>query len=124
MKAAVAQWPEATEQLREDVRAMELRLMDLQETLNGSRTRASRSEPEMPGIVSRVNQVVGGHWRGMHGPTNTHREQYRIAYDQFSDLYPDMRQLIETDLPALEARLEAVGAPWTTGRALPDWPPR
>jgi hypothetical protein len=124
MKTAVGRWPEATEQLREDVRAMELRLMDLQEILNGSRTRASRSAPEMPGIVSRVNQVVGGHWRGMHGPTNTHREQYRIAYGLFSDLYPDMRQLIETDLPALEARLEAVGAPWTTGRSLPDWPPR
>ena len=124
MKRAVAQWPAATEQMREDVRALELRLMDLQETLNGSRTRGSRSEPEMPGILSRVNQVVRGHWRGMHGPTNTHREQYQIAHDLFSDLYPDMRQLIETDLPALEAQLEAVGAPWTTGRALPDWPPR
>ncbi|MDX1394590.1 MAG: glycosyl hydrolase [Gemmatimonadota bacterium] len=124
MKQAVAQWPEATEQMREDVRALELRMMDLDEILNGSRTRASRSEPEMPGIVGRVNQVVRGHWQGMHGPTNTHREQYRIAYDRFSELYPDMRELVETDLPALEARLEAVGAPWTTGRALPDWPPR
>ena len=124
MKRAVAQWPQADEPVREDVRAAELRLMDLQEALNGSRTRASRSEPDMPGIMSRVNQVVGGHWRGLHGPTNTHREQYRIAYDQFSDLYPDIRQFVESDLPALEARLEAVGAPWTTGRALPDWPPR
>jgi hypothetical protein len=124
MKRAVEQWPEATEQMREDVRALELRLTDLQATLNGSRTRRARSEPEMPGIVGRVNQVVRGHWNGTHGPTNTHREQYRIAHEQFTDLHPDMRRLIETDLPALEAQMEAIGAPWTTGRALPDWPPR
>ncbi|MFV1988671.1 MAG: glycosyl hydrolase, partial [Gemmatimonadota bacterium] len=124
MKRAVGQWPEATEQIREDVRALELRLTDLQATLNGGRTRRARSEPEMPGIVGRVNQVVRGHWNGVYGPTNTHREQYRIAYDQFTTLYPAMQQLIEIDLPAIEAQLEAVGAPWTTGRALPDWPPR
>ena len=124
MKRAIDAWPATGESLRADVRAMELRLLDLQEGLNGSRTRASRAEPEMPGIVSRVNQVVRGHWNGLHGPTETHREQYRIANEAFSALYPGMRQLIETDLPALEARLEASGAPWTMGRALPDWPPR
>ena len=35
-----------------------------------------------------------------------------------------MELLAGQDLPALEGRLEAAGAPWTTGRALPDWPPR
>ncbi|MYK02439.1 MAG: hypothetical protein F4037_10880 [Gemmatimonadales bacterium] len=123
MKQALDRWPSADASLRQEARALELRLLDLQETLNGSRTRASRAEPEMPGIVARVNQVVRGHWNGLHGPTQTHREQYRIANDAFTVLYPDMSQLIETDLPALEARLEAAGVPWTTGRALPDWPP-
>jgi hypothetical protein len=123
IKQAVAEWPAATEQMRASARDLEIRLVELQESLNGSRTRASRSEPDMPGIVGRVNQVVGGHWRGLYGPTETHRQQYRIARDAFSALYPAMRQLIETDLPALERQLEAVGAPWTTGRSLPAWPP-
>ena len=123
MKQAVDRWPAADPALREAARALEMRLLDLQETLNGSRTRASRAEPEMPGIVARVNQVVRRHWNGMHGPTQTHREQYRIANDAFTALYPNMRQLIETDLPALEGRLEDAGVPWTTGRALPAWPP-
>jgi hypothetical protein len=60
---------------------------------------------------------------GTHGPTGTHREQYRIARRLFGGLYPDLQQLVETDLPALEARLEEAGVPWTTGRALPRWPP-
>ncbi len=121
MKQAVEVTPSATEQMRAGARALELRLMDLQEALNGDRTRPSRAEPGMPGIISRVNSVVSGHWRAMHGPTQTHREQYEIAAAAFSDVYDDLRQLIETDLPALERQLEAVGAPWTPGRALPGW---
>ncbi len=123
VRQALARWPDATPQMREDARALQLRLFDVRDRLNGSRTKTSRAEPDMPGIVSRVNQVVGGHWRGMYGPTRTHREQYRIAFEAFGELYPRIQQLVETDLPALERTLEAIGAPWTTGRALPDWPP-
>ena len=122
LKAAVQRWPAAPAAIGADARALELRLMDLLETLNGSDTRSSRAEPEMPGITGRVNQIVRGHWSGMHGPTGTHRELYRLASEQFSALYPQMKQLIEEDLPALEARAEEAGLPWTTGRALPRWP--
>lgn len=66
-----------------EARALELRLLDVQEALNGSTTRTSRSEPDLPGIAGRVNQVVHGHWNGMHGPTGTHREQYRVAREAF-----------------------------------------
>ena len=38
-------------------------------------------------------------------------------------MYPELQRLVEADLPALEERLEAAGVPWTTGRALPSWPP-
>ncbi len=123
VKRALDAWPTADGELRGEARELELRLADLREELEGSRTRTSRSEPDMPGIVGRVNQVVRGHWNGTWGPTQTHREQYRIAYEAFSELYPDLREAIEIDLPALEARLEAEGVPWTTGRALPAWPP-
>ena len=123
MKRALQATPNASEELRGDVRALELRLMDLQERLNGDRTQASRSEGGMPGIVGRVNTVVGGHWRALHGPTQTHRDQYEIAAAEFSAVYGDIKRLVETDLPAFEARMEAAGAPWTTGRALPDWTP-
>lgn len=123
IKQALQRWPAAPGGLADEARAIELRLLDLRETLEGSRTRTSRAEPDLPGITGRVNQIVRGHWNGMHGPTGTHREQYRIARRLFGGLYPDLQQLVETDLPALEARLEEAGVPWTTGRALPRWPP-
>ena len=123
IKQALQRWPAAPGALMTEARALELRLLDLRETLEGSRTRSSRAEPDLPGITGRVNQIVRGHWNGMHGPTGTHREQYRVAREAFGALYPDLARLVETDLPALEASLEAAGVPWTTGRALPRWPP-
>ncbi len=33
----------------------------------------------------------------------------------------ELRTLVESDLVALEEKLEAVGAPWTPGRAIPRW---
>jgi len=32
-----------------------------------------------------------------------------------------LRKLVEGDLVALEEKLEAAGAPWTPGRAIPRW---
>ncbi len=123
IKQALQSWPAAPAELATEARRLELTLLDLREALDGSRTRISRQEPDLPGIAGRVNQIVRGHWNGMHGPTETHREQYRIAADAFGALYPDLQRLIETELPQLEAGLEAAGVPWTTGRALPQWPP-
>ena len=123
IKQALGRWPAAPGELMGEARALELRLLDVQEALNGSSTRTSRSEPDLPGIAGRVNQIVRGHWNGMHGPTGTHREQYRVAREAFEAIYPDLRAIVETDLSALEARLEEAGVPWTTGRALPRWPP-
>ncbi len=123
VKQALQRWPAAPGALMTEARALELRLLDLRETLDGSRTRTSRAEPDLPGIAGRVNQIVRGHWNGMHGPTGTHREQYGLAREAFSAMYPELQQLVESDLPALETRLEEAGVPWTTGRALPRWPP-
>ncbi len=121
IKRTLPSTPEATPEMWTAVRELEVRLLDLTAILNGDRTQSSRQEPALPGITGRVNQVVFGHWRGLHGPTETHRQQYRIAADRFTEVYGELRQLIEVDLPALEAQLEGAGAPWTPGRGLPRW---
>ncbi|HSO23728.1 MAG TPA: hypothetical protein VLT81_18895, partial [Chondromyces sp.] len=52
--------------------------------------------------------------------TATHRRAFEIAAEQFAGLEPQLRSLIERDLPALEAKMEAAGVPWTPGRPLPE----
>jgi len=122
MKNAIEVWPDADLALRQAARELELRMMDLQEVLFGERTRSSRNEADMPGLTSRVSTAVRGSYATTYGPTGTHRQQYEIAANQFAELLPALRQLIEVDLVALEERLEALGVPYT-GTDLPDWPP-
>ena len=55
-----------------------------------------------------------------YGPTATHRRSLEIARQEFSEIEVGLRQLIDVDLPALEAKMEAAGVPWTPGRPLPE----
>jgi chromosome segregation ATPase len=123
IKTAIEKTPSLDPDLREEARALELRLMDLRERINGDRTKRRRNEPDRRGIMSRIYQIVYGHWGTTSGPTKTHRRNYDIAAEEFSAILEDMRQLIETDLVALENKLEESGAPWTPGRGVPKWAP-
>jgi photosystem II stability/assembly factor-like uncharacterized protein len=121
IKRAIEVYPGVDPALREEARELELRLTDLREALSGDPTKRRRSEPEMPGIMGRVQTAMFGTLSTTSPPTETHRMSYRIAADEFSEVYDDLRQLIEVDLVALEDRLEAAGVPWTPGRKLPRW---
>jgi photosystem II stability/assembly factor-like uncharacterized protein len=121
IKETVAATPHLDPALYAEARALELRLTDLRERLTGDPTRARRNEPAMPGILDRIQEIVGGHWATTYGPTQTHRRLYDIAATEFEGVLEQFRTLIEQDLPALERRLEEAGAPWTTGRGVPRW---
>jgi photosystem II stability/assembly factor-like uncharacterized protein len=121
IKNVIEKTPALQLQLREDARSLELRLMDLRERITGDPTKRRRSEPSMRGIMSRINQIVWGHWASTSPPTQTHRKNYDIAAEEFGNILGDLRQLIEDDLIALEDKLEEAGAPWTPGRGVPKW---
>jgi len=121
MEEAVRRHPQADLGLLEVMTTVQLQLTDLSEVLNGDRTKRRRSEPDMPGMMQRLNSVVGGAWSSTQGPTATHREQYAIAADAFASFLPNLRGFIERRLPRLQQTLEAAGVPWTTGRGVPNW---
>jgi len=121
IKRAIEVSPQVDIDLYAEARALELRLLGLQQRLTGDPTKPRRSEPGMPGITSRVQQIVRGGWSSTSGPTATHERNYEIAAEDFSEFLDELRTLIETDLVALENRLEAAGVPWTPGRGVPDW---
>ena len=121
IKYTIEKTPGLDPSLLVQAREMELRLTDLREQLTGDPTTRKRSEPAMPGITARINQIVYGFWGTTSAPTTTHRRNYEIASEEFSGVVDQLRQLIETDLPELESELEAAGAPWTPGRGVPNW---
>ena len=121
IKQAVKESPQVEMSMWQDIRDIELRLKDIRTRFNGWTVERQHNEPSMPGIISRVNSIVYGHWSSTSGPTDTHKRLYDIAADEFEAILGDLRQLVEIDLVDIEKQLEEAGVPWTPGRPIPDW---
>ncbi len=121
LRKAIDETPQADVTLAAEVRALQTRLTDVEDALSGDRTKSRRNEAVLPGIVGRVSTIVGGSWVATASPTGTQREQYAVADRLFTPVLTQLRQLVETDIPAVEAKADAAGAPWTPGR-VPRWP--
>ncbi len=78
------------------------------------------NEASKPSILGRLGQIAFGHWRTRQAPTTTQRRSLEIAEGDFTRVAGDLARTLGTDLPDLEAELEAAGAPWTPGRKLPQ----
>jgi photosystem II stability/assembly factor-like uncharacterized protein len=121
IKRIIERTPSLSLALRDDARKLELKLLDLRERFTGDPTRARRFEPAAEGLVARIETIVRGHWTTTSAPTSSHRQNYEIAADEFTEAMKALRPLLERDLPALHETLEAAGAPWAPGRKLPTW---
>ena len=71
-------------------------------------------------ISERVEYIVETQRLSLAKPTQTQREAYRIAGEEFSQELAKLRALIDGDLKGLEKALDTAGAPYTPGR-LPEW---
>ena len=107
-----AEWPARLEEI-------ETRLNDLQVELLGDSTVAQRSEPTSPSIRGRVGRAYGYTLTTTAAPTGTQKRQVEIAAEAFGPVLDGLKSLV-ADLEALEAEMDAAGAPWTPGR-IPEW---
>ncbi len=120
IQAALRNTPGLDPGLVDRARELELRLADLRVELTGDRTISSRNEPTPPSIRSRIGEIVWEGWGSTSDPTQTHRDNYRIAAEQFEPVLGALTRLVEVDLAQLESDLEEAQAPWTPGR-VPRW---
>ncbi len=116
IRATIDRTPGLERGLLDDVDALTARLQEMNTAMSGDRTVSSRSEPTTPGIRERVGRVLWGSREVTSDPTRTQQQSLAVAREQFKPLLEDLTRLVATDLPDLEARLEAARAPWTPGR--------
>ena len=121
IKQAIDTTPGLDPNLAIEVRNVETRLQDILERFDGDPTKTRRNEPAMPGLLSRLQAVVYGHWSTTYGPTSSHRRSYEIAAEEYQAVLGDLKKLVEQDVVDLGRKLEAAGAPWTPGRGIPEW---
>ncbi len=121
IKGVIERTPDLDPTLVNEVRELELRLMDIMEKFNGDPTKSLRNESAYPGLQSRIRTMMGGVMGSLTGPTGTHQRQFEIAGEEYREVIGDLQTLIEDDVQSLFEQLDEAGAPWTPGRKIPDW---
>ena len=98
-----------------EVRTAIVKLRGLREQLNGDNTPGRYSEPTETSLLGRMNAAAafGGY---LGAPTATQRRQLDVVKERFPAIHTALRAFVENDLPPLERKAEAEGAPWTPGR--------
>jgi hypothetical protein len=123
LRRAIDESARADSALVRQVRALQIKLLDVQERLNGDPTRGRRNESSPTGLLARL-QIALGQSRGstLEAPTAAQLAQLDIVRAAISGILAEIRQLADVDVRALESSAEAAGIPWTAGR-LPQLPP-
>ena len=120
MKKAMNEMQAPSAGLSRAVDTLEANLREVTRVLKGDRTLTSRNEPEVQSIVDLVNGIVDDQWQSSGAPTQTQRDAYERAADEFAPLLANLHTLVDTNLKGIENRMEGLGAPWTPGR-VPEW---
>jgi hypothetical protein len=123
LRRAIDESPRSDSGLVRQVRAVQTRLLDLQERLNGDPTRGRRNESSPTGLLGRL-QIALSQSRGttLEAPTEAQLAQLEIVRSALGAILTDIRQFAEGEVRAVETAAETAGIPWTAGR-LPQLPP-
>jgi photosystem II stability/assembly factor-like uncharacterized protein len=122
IKKALNETPGAYQKLVTVADQLDQRNTDVLRELRGDVVLRRRDIPTPPSIVDRVNVIMDDQRMSTSLPTQTHVHNYNIASEDFTHALAKLKQLVESDLVALEREMEAAGAPWTPGR-IPVWNP-
>jgi photosystem II stability/assembly factor-like uncharacterized protein len=122
MKQAIYSTPGASQDLMNKARALGVELEALNFKLNG--VPAAASAEEIPTVQVPINNRLGiitsTHMGSTSGITTTEKQNFEILKAEFPPLLEALKRIVEKEIPALEAELNKIGAPWTPGR-LPVW---
>ena len=120
IKRALHETPAAEAKLSDDAASIEKRNNEVLRALRGDTALRQRQEILPPSIVERVSTIVSDQRMSTSAPTQTQKDHYATAAQEFELVLSRLRSLIESDLARLEKAMEAAGAPWTPGR-IPEW---
>jgi photosystem II stability/assembly factor-like uncharacterized protein len=115
VKEAIRLTPALPEAVLGDARSLERRIAEIRIELNGDGSVARRQFETPPSISDRIGFVIYASYSATQAPGEAQRTLVRDARARYGELVPEIDGLM-ADLQALEARLEAAGAPYTPNR--------
>jgi photosystem II stability/assembly factor-like uncharacterized protein len=102
------------------VRSLIRQTKDIRRAMSGDEVMRGRNENSPISILERLGEARGANRGSLSKPTKTAEESYAIAAEEFAVQFAKIKKIVEQDIKAIEAALNAAGAPGTPGR-LPDW---
>jgi len=122
IRRAVDATPSLPLGLHAQVASLEKQLAQINLALHGDSVWRAHNEGTPASIAEHAEAAADGLGDTTQHPTKTALEQYQIGSEELAAEIPKLKKLIEVDIKAIEAQLDAAGAPPTPGR-LPDWKP-
>ncbi len=95
---------------------LKMKLFELDESLNGNRSKQEVGELGKPTISSRLSVAIYGTTNATYGPTPTHKRSMEIAEQEYTEWRQTFDKVIAEVIPELEKSLIEAGAPWIEGQ--------
>lgn len=99
-----------------DLLKLETELKLLKRLLEGDAFAAERYENAPMSVSERLGFAAGASNDAIALPTGSAKSALADAKEELSETVPKLKAIFETALPALDKKLDALGAPWSPGR--------
>ena len=105
-------------ELGEKVAALEEKLKAIRIQLYGDPIKRQLEIDEAPALSRRINTAIYTGMSSLSDPTKTSAMVKAIAEEQLGPVLKSLRDIMETDIPAIDEALDGARAPWTPGRVI------
>ncbi|MBS1542744.1 MAG: glycosyl hydrolase, partial [Bacteroidetes bacterium] len=120
MKEAILSVAKPQSDFLKDVNDIDKKLKSISLRLNGDRVAGQLDIDTPPPVTSRLFSAIYDGYGTTSDPTTTMKDQLNIASEEFDAILNELKTVVNTDIKALEKKLEDAGAPYTPGR-VPDY---
>ncbi|MEM9984445.1 MAG: hypothetical protein AAF804_05055 [Bacteroidota bacterium] len=104
--------------LDEQLDALEGKLESISLALYGDALKSRLEIDQSPSLTNRVNTAIYSGNSSFSDPTQTAKMVKQIAEERLAPVIASLKEILGTDIPAIDQMLNQAQAPWTPGRIL------
>lgn len=107
-----------SELLDSKIEELEDKLEELRLSIYGDPIKRTLEINQAPSLNNRINTAIGSGLGTTQDPTETSAMVKAIAEEQLRPVIASLKSILEKDIPAIDAELTRLDAPWTPGRII------
>lgn len=104
--------------LNQRIERLEIKLDEIRQIMYGDPIKNRLEIDQPPTLNNRINTAINSGLSSTMDPTETSKMVKQIAETQLRPVIASLKEILNTDLPAIDAELSRLGAPWTPGRII------